>query len=120
MIPQGHKWRKEATGWKVRAHEFIAFRNFLTNLREEHVIWTPWASAMNQAPANLLVAQTISRKHIFLEGVGVRQWYLGERVTHQSIKVEAFFVPHPPLSRMRSAELLDNLELLGAINEFDP
>ena len=72
VIPQGHKWRREATCRKIGAHEFIAFRNFLTNLWEEHVIWAPWVSVMNQAPAYLLAVETASRKRILLEGVDVR------------------------------------------------
>ena len=47
VIPQSYKWRREATGRKIEVHGFIAFRNFLTYLREEHVIWTLWASVMN-------------------------------------------------------------------------
>ena len=85
IIPQAHRWRKGATGIKVGAYNFIVSRNFLTNLSSSHIIWQPWIEVLPRAPPLVHAVANLVRMRLLIEARNIREWYLEERVTQQSI-----------------------------------
>lgn len=114
IFPRALKWRRQAVGTKNDAHNVISCRDFLTRLRFTQVNWHPWVT--NGDVTEIGLARQMTGERILLEGPSVLEWYLGERVAPQTDLEDRLLVPQDPPSCMRSAQNLEDEDLINALN----
>ena len=64
-------------------------------------------------------AANLVRMRLLIEAGDVREWYLGERVTRQSIVALQYFVTQPQPSQMRVGEYLVYNEVDASLTSED-
>ena len=67
------------------AHNFMASRNFWTNLTLAYIVWQPLVEAFPEVPQAIREGADLVYIKLLIKVGVVREWYLGERITRQSI-----------------------------------
>ncbi|KAI8573239.1 hypothetical protein RHMOL_Rhmol01G0263100 [Rhododendron molle] len=89
VLPRALKWSKKMMGPKEGRGQLNAFRLYLDELRAEQVNWNPWRMA-GAEPEYLAESRVITASRVLLESAFGWQWYLGDRVSRQSLGYTAF------------------------------
>ncbi|XP_058192087.1 protein MAINTENANCE OF MERISTEMS-like [Rhododendron vialii] len=110
LLPRGLAWGKAYRRAKERRGEVMTFRRWLDNLIGVVVHWDRWAGM----EADFLPrSREVTRSRVLLECPLGWQWYLGDRVTRQSLGLPAFAVPGllPPRVQRTESYTCAELEL---------
>ncbi|KAI8524803.1 hypothetical protein RHMOL_Rhmol13G0178100 [Rhododendron molle] len=91
-LPRALIWSKKMMGPKEGRGQLNAFRLYLDELRAEQINWNPWRVA-GAEPEYLARSRAITASRVLLESAFGWQWYLGDRVSCQSLGYTAFQVP---------------------------
>ncbi|KAI8568371.1 hypothetical protein RHMOL_Rhmol02G0193300 [Rhododendron molle] len=96
LLPHGLAWSKEYRRTKEWRGEVMTFRRWLDNITGVTVHWDRWTRLETDF---LPRSREVTRSRVLLECPLGWQWYLGDRVTRQSLGSPEFVVPgpHPPL-----------------------
>ncbi|XP_058216804.1 uncharacterized protein LOC131327676 [Rhododendron vialii] len=81
-------------GEKRGRGDLNGFRIYLDELRPSQVEWDPWRVAEPE-PEYLARSRVVTASRVMLESAFGWQWYLGDRVTRQSLGHARFQVPGP-------------------------
>lgn len=81
-----HRRQKKSKG------SLQAFRFYLDELSSTQVEWNPWGGAMPE-PEYVARSRVVTTSRVLLELAFGWQWYLGDRVTRQSLGLLEFQVP---------------------------
>ncbi|KAI8571326.1 hypothetical protein RHMOL_Rhmol01G0111100 [Rhododendron molle] len=93
-LPRTLIWSKENMGTKEGRGSLNAYRLYLDDLRASQIVWNPWR--MNgPKPEYLARSRAVTASRVLLESAFGWQWYLGDRVIHQSLGYLEFQVPGP-------------------------
>lgn len=79
------------------------------------VNWHPWGTRRSKWPQYVKDSIPATQKRILLVGSAGRAWYLGERVSVQSLNTEHPKIPHKPPSTMLDGCKLEGAELMEAV-----
>ncbi|KAI8560438.1 hypothetical protein RHMOL_Rhmol04G0255200 [Rhododendron molle] len=93
-LPRALVWSKKYIGLKEGRGSLNAYRLYLDELRASQINWNPWSVA-GAEPEYLARSRAITASRVLLESAFGRQWYLGDRVSRQSLGYTAFQVPGP-------------------------
>ncbi|KAI8567912.1 hypothetical protein RHMOL_Rhmol02G0158100 [Rhododendron molle] len=93
-LPRAMIWSKENMGTKEGRGSLNAYRLYLDDLRASQVEWNPWR-VVRPEPEYLARSQAVTASRVLLESAFGWQWYLGDRVTSQSLGHLEFQVPGP-------------------------
>ncbi|XP_058189305.1 protein MAIN-LIKE 1-like [Rhododendron vialii] len=94
ILPRALRWSKEYRGVKKGKGNLNAFRLFLNELRLDQVYWRIWDRFEVPYVAR---SREVMRGRVLLESPYDWQWYLGDLVSRQSLRLDAFRVPGPLL-----------------------
>ncbi|KAI8568934.1 hypothetical protein RHMOL_Rhmol02G0239400 [Rhododendron molle] len=93
-LPRALIWSKKNMGTKEGRGDLNAFRLYLDDLKASQINWDPWRVA-GPEPEYLAKSKAITASRVLLELAFGWQWYLGDRVTRQSLGYAEFQVPGP-------------------------
>ncbi|KAI8542870.1 hypothetical protein RHMOL_Rhmol08G0173700 [Rhododendron molle] len=93
-LPRALIWSKEHRGTKEERGSLNAYRLYLDELRASQIEWNPWRTN-GPEPEYLARRRTVTASRVLLESAFGWQWYLGDRVTRQSLGYLEFQVPGP-------------------------
>ncbi|KAI8535785.1 hypothetical protein RHMOL_Rhmol10G0201000 [Rhododendron molle] len=93
-LPRALIWSKKNMGKKEGRGDLNAFRPYLDDLRASQINWDPWRTTRPE-PEYLTRSRAITAGRVLLESAFGWQWYLGDRVTCQSLGYAEFQVPGP-------------------------
>ncbi|KAI8567918.1 hypothetical protein RHMOL_Rhmol02G0158400 [Rhododendron molle] len=93
-LPRAMIWSKENMGTKEGRGSLNAYRLYLDDLRASQVDWNPWR-VVRPEPEYLARSRAVTASRVLLESAFGWQWYLGDRVTSQSLGHLEFQVPGP-------------------------
>ncbi|XP_058219438.1 protein MAINTENANCE OF MERISTEMS-like [Rhododendron vialii] len=107
ILPRAHIWSKKNMGEKKVRGDLNGFRIYLNELRPSQIEWDPWRVARPE-PEYLARSRVVMASRVLLESAFGWQWYLGDRVTHQSLGFTEFQAPGPlpPRASHRGRERL--------------
>ncbi|KAI8535752.1 hypothetical protein RHMOL_Rhmol10G0198200 [Rhododendron molle] len=111
-LPRALIWSKKYMGLKEGRGNLDAYRLYLDELRASQVNWNPWRVA-GAEPTYLARSRAITASRVLLESAFGWQWYLGDRVTRQSLGYTAFQVPGPLPPRASHTSTYTQAELEG-------
>ncbi|XP_058193894.1 uncharacterized protein LOC131310732 [Rhododendron vialii] len=94
ILLRAHIWSKKNMGEKRGRGDLNGFRIYLDELRPSQVEWDPWRVA-EPKPEYLARSRVVTASRVLLESAFGWQWYLGDRVTRQSLGYAGFQVPGP-------------------------
>ncbi|XP_058192286.1 uncharacterized protein LOC131309706 [Rhododendron vialii] len=94
MLPRAMIWGPMYSGKKKSRGSLLAFRTYLDELSGTQVDWNPWSGAEPE-PAYLAESRVVTASRVLLESAFGWRWYLGDRVTRQSLGALDFQVPGP-------------------------
>ncbi|KAI8538349.1 hypothetical protein RHMOL_Rhmol09G0096000 [Rhododendron molle] len=97
-LPRAMIWGPLCVGKKKSRKGLMDFGLYLDELSSTQVDWDPWVSA-DPEPEYLARSRVVAASRVLLESAFGWQWYLGDRVTRQSLGLTKFLVPRPLLSR---------------------
>ncbi|ONI09437.1 hypothetical protein PRUPE_5G238200 [Prunus persica] len=85
----------------------------------KHVNWNPWGTNDSELPEEVKKTVPATRKRILLEGPAGSAWFLGERVTMQSLGTPSPQVPKiPPRTMLADYKLSNESEVEEAVNGY--
>ncbi|KAI8559790.1 hypothetical protein RHMOL_Rhmol04G0201900 [Rhododendron molle] len=93
-LPRVLIWSKKNMGKKEGRGDLNAFRLYLDDLRASQINWDLWRVA-GAKPEYLAKSRAVTASRVLLESTFSWQWYLGDRVTRQSLGYAKFHVPGP-------------------------
>ncbi|KAI8538462.1 hypothetical protein RHMOL_Rhmol09G0105900 [Rhododendron molle] len=93
-LPRALIWSKEYMGTKEGRGELNAYRLYLDDLKASQIEWNPWRIE-GPEPEYLARSRVVTASRELLESAFGWQWYLGVRVTRQSLGYLEFQVPRP-------------------------
>ncbi|BBG96798.1 hypothetical protein Prudu_005720 [Prunus dulcis] len=94
---------------------FRVMMRHLTNMID--VNWNPWGTNESDMPEAVINSVPATRKRILLEGPAGSAWFLGERVSMQSLGTTEPQVPKiPPRTMLSDYKLTDEAEVREALN----
>ncbi|KAI8555090.1 hypothetical protein RHMOL_Rhmol05G0147300 [Rhododendron molle] len=110
-LPCALIWSKKNMGSKEGRGDLNAFKLYLDDLRASQINWDLWRVA-GAEPEYLARSRAITASRVLLESAFGWQWYLGDRVTRQSLGHIAFQVsgPLPPRASHTSTYTRAELE----------
>ncbi|XP_058224951.1 protein MAINTENANCE OF MERISTEMS-like [Rhododendron vialii] len=94
MLPRAMIWGPMYSGKKKSRGSLLAFRTYLDELSGTQVDWNPWSGAEPE-PEYLAQSRVVTASRVLLESAFGWRWYLGDRVTRQSLGTLDFQVPGP-------------------------
>ncbi|KAI8538178.1 hypothetical protein RHMOL_Rhmol09G0081900 [Rhododendron molle] len=97
-LPRAMIWGPLRIGKKKSRKGLMDFRLYLDELSSIQVDWDPWVSAVPELEY-LARSGVVAASRVLLESAFGWQWYLGDRVTRQSLGLTEFLVPGPLSSR---------------------
>ncbi|KAI8542263.1 hypothetical protein RHMOL_Rhmol08G0125200 [Rhododendron molle] len=92
ILPRALCWSKEYKGVKKGRGNLNAFRLFLDELRPDQVYLRIWDRFEISYVAQ---SREVARGMVLFESPYGWQWYLGDRVSRQSLRLDTFRVPGP-------------------------
>ncbi|KAI8572090.1 hypothetical protein RHMOL_Rhmol01G0171700 [Rhododendron molle] len=109
ILPRALRWSKEYRGVKKGKGNLNAYYLFLDELRPDQVYWRIWD--WFEIPY-IARSREVTRGRVLLESPYDWQWYLGDRMSCQSLRLDAFSVtgPLPPLVQRTSQYTLKEIE----------
>ncbi|KAI8572039.1 hypothetical protein RHMOL_Rhmol01G0167700 [Rhododendron molle] len=108
LLPCALAWGKEYRRAKERRGQVMTFRRWLDNITGVTVHWDRWA----RLEADFLPrSREVIRSRVLLECPLGWQWYLGDRVTRQSLGSPELIVPGPLPPRVQRTETHTRAEL---------
>ncbi|KAI8559581.1 hypothetical protein RHMOL_Rhmol04G0185500 [Rhododendron molle] len=93
-LPRALIWSKESMGTKEGRGSLNAYRLYLDDLRASQIVWDPWRTS-GPEPKYLARSRAVTASRVLLESAFGWQWYVGDRVTRQSLGYLEFQVPGP-------------------------
>ncbi|KAI8546934.1 hypothetical protein RHMOL_Rhmol07G0158200 [Rhododendron molle] len=109
-LPHALIWSKKNMGSKEGRGSLNAYRLYLDELRASQINWNPWRVA-GVEPVYLARSRAITASRVLLESAFGWQWYLGDRVSRQSLGYTAFQVPGSLLLRASHTSTYTRAEL---------
>ncbi|KAI8542702.1 hypothetical protein RHMOL_Rhmol08G0159400 [Rhododendron molle] len=94
MLPRAMIWGPLRGSTKKSKKTLMEFRLYIDELSSIQVDWDPWTSAEPE-PEYVARNRAMTASRVLLESAFGWQWYLGDRVTRQSLMLEEFLVPGP-------------------------
>ncbi|KAI8559656.1 hypothetical protein RHMOL_Rhmol04G0190200 [Rhododendron molle] len=108
LLPRALAWSPEYRRSKERRGQVMTFQRWLDNITGVTVYWDRWAGL----EADFLPrSREVTRSRVLLECPLGWQWYLGDRVTRQSLGSPKFIVPGPLPPRVQRTETYTRAEL---------
>ncbi|XP_058217462.1 protein MAINTENANCE OF MERISTEMS-like [Rhododendron vialii] len=98
MLPRAMIWGPLHRGKKKSRGSLLAFRSYLDELSGIQVEWNPWSN-VEPEPEYLARSRVVIVSRVLLESAFGWQWYLGDRVTRQSLGFLEYQAPRPLPSR---------------------
>ncbi|KAI5354592.1 hypothetical protein L3X38_007487 [Prunus dulcis] len=100
-------------------HHLEPFRVMMRHLTTDQVNWNPWGTNDSELPKEVQKTVPATRKRILLEGPAGSAWFLGERVTMQSLGTPSPQVPKiPPRTMLADYKLTNESEVEEAVNGY--
>ncbi|XP_034197981.1 uncharacterized protein LOC117613481 [Prunus dulcis] len=100
-------------------HHLEPFRVMMRHLTTDQVNWNPWGTNDSELPEEVQKTVPATRKRILLEGPAGSAWFLGERVTMQSLGTPSPQVPKiPPRTMLADYKLTNESEVEEAVNGY--
>ncbi|XP_058225789.1 uncharacterized protein LOC131334672 isoform X2 [Rhododendron vialii] len=93
-LPRALIWGPPHRGQKKSKGSLQAFRVYLDELSSTQIEWNPWGGAVPE-PEYVARSRVVTASRVLLESAFGWQWYLGDRVTRQSLGLSEFQVPGP-------------------------
>ncbi|KAH7864252.1 hypothetical protein Vadar_027471 [Vaccinium darrowii] len=92
VLPRAEKWGSEYTGGGDHKGDLRTFRLFLDTTTGDRVRWNVWHRMRRDY---LVRSRELTRSRVLLECPYGWRWYLGDRVSRQSLGIDHFRVPSP-------------------------
>ncbi|KAH7849478.1 hypothetical protein Vadar_018461 [Vaccinium darrowii] len=101
VLPRAEKWGLEFTGAGDHKGDLRSFRLFLDSTAGDTVRWNVWDRSRKDY---LVRSREWTRSRVLLECPYGWRWYLGDRVSRQSLGIDHFRVPSPLPSLVQRTE----------------
>ncbi|CAL9029532.1 unnamed protein product [Prunus brigantina] len=117
--PRTLRWVVGAKSKRDLQHHLEHFKVMMRHLTKDKVNWNPWGTNESDLPEEVKNTVLATRKRILLEGPAGSAWFLGERVTMQSLGTTEPQVPKiPPRTMLSDYQLIDELEFEEELNGY--